>query len=207
MECTKCGKRIRGKRQSYEYAVDAGLDPKEYSVILENVEVMDCGCGQSAVIPALDSLHAAIAVAIAVDPHPVRPSGLKFVRRFLGMTQKHFADLVRSTSESVCYWETGHRTMSPEMDVNVRTRCLVELHRDSRVAATKLMERGDVVELMERLFQRVEASADWPVVQFHARPHPKLSTANSIMDGNGLPMAWAIPELERIQNGHRGSVN
>lgn len=76
---------------------DVGLNPKEYTLILEDVELGNCKCGESIVIQEMETLHLRIAVALVADDRQLRPTGLQFMRRLLGMTPNAFAKLIPPT--------------------------------------------------------------------------------------------------------------
>jgi putative zinc finger/helix-turn-helix YgiT family protein len=108
MQCVSCGMKSMHKRQlsSYEY-LESGLR----GVFLQGVTLHECkNCGEEEVsIPAIEALHCAIANALASKDQRLQPSEVRFLRKYLGLSGRDFASLLRVTPETVSRWENPKR--------------------------------------------------------------------------------------------------
>jgi putative zinc finger/helix-turn-helix YgiT family protein len=90
----------------YEY-VESGLR----GVILKGVGIHVCkSCGEEEVtIPAIEALHQTIANTLASKGQRLQPSEVRFLRKYLGLSGRDFASLLRVTPETVSRWENPKR--------------------------------------------------------------------------------------------------
>lgn len=96
-------------RESHRYD-DCGLP----YVVLENMAVSRCAkCGAEMVaVPAIEQLHAFIAVTVASKNTMLVPEEVRFLRKYLGCSGQDFASLAGVTPETVSKWENGRRSIS-----------------------------------------------------------------------------------------------
>ncbi len=124
--CEHCGQELKVRRQAYEYTELAGLSPKEYTVLVEGIDLYECACGLAPEIPNVEGLHYAIGTALITDESPIRSSGFVFLRKTLGMTQARFSKWVGITSEYLSEIENGRRPSLAQETV-IRLRFFAEL--------------------------------------------------------------------------------
>ncbi|HYN36353.1 MAG TPA: type II TA system antitoxin MqsA family protein [Actinomycetota bacterium] len=113
MTCIECGGKLKTKKENYRYLA-CGLP----NVTLAGVEVRRCGtCGNhEVVIPHIERLHEALAMAVV--KHEARLSGgeVRFLRKYLGYSGVDFAALIGVSPETVSRWENKKETMGPSAE-------------------------------------------------------------------------------------------
>jgi putative zinc finger/helix-turn-helix YgiT family protein len=100
--CPICGKGdLTSRRETRRYG--RGID-----VTLMNVTVRHCpACGEEfVVIPAMATLHRAIAHSLAKAPARLAPGEVRFLRTYLGYSSADFARLIGVSPETVSRWES-----------------------------------------------------------------------------------------------------
>lgn len=100
-KCPTCRSEMRGSLVSHNYR-ECGLE----FVTLENVPVYDCQrCGEHVLsIPAIEQLHRGIALALAHKPFRLMPQEVKFIRRYLGLSNVDFARTMGVSREQASRW-------------------------------------------------------------------------------------------------------
>jgi hypothetical protein len=53
------------------------------NIVLNNVEVRTCDCGEAVVLPNVDGLHRAIATALLMTAGPLSPAEIAYLRKFV----------------------------------------------------------------------------------------------------------------------------
>lgn len=132
MICPECGNDLKSSRQRYDYASLAGLDPQQYTVLLEDVNVEECDCGQTPEIRGVERLQYLIGLELVRHTEPLRSSAIRFLRKLLGMRQEDFGELVGVTPECVSKWENaaeirGAQPVGARQEIVLRLHVLVKL--------------------------------------------------------------------------------
>lgn len=101
MKCTECGNAMTKSIGDHQYA-ESGLE----HVTLRNVTKYTCeSCGARRVnIFAIDSLHKTLARTFANKPARLIPSEVRFLRDYLDLTNKDFAELMGVSPEQTSRW-------------------------------------------------------------------------------------------------------
>lgn len=117
MKCEACGKPMISSEENYNYAA-SGLP----YVTLKGVEVRRCAnCGEhEVVIPKIEQLHQAIAIAVVSKKSRLMPAEVKFLRKHLGWSGADFARHMGVAAETVSRWENGREPMGAVADRLVR---------------------------------------------------------------------------------------
>lgn len=152
MKCPQCGHGMKTGRENYLYR-ESGLP----NVTLVGIEVSRCPeCGEhEAVIPKIEQLHRALAVAVAQKAPGLIPEEIRFLRKYLGWSGGDFAEHMGVAAETVSRWENGSTTMSATAERLLRLAALrLEPVRDYPLEILKGVARGKAVE--QRLQARVE---------------------------------------------------
>ena len=118
MTCIECGGKLKTKKENYRYLA-CGLP----NVTLSGVEVRRCGtCGDhEVVIPHIERLHEALAMAVAKHEARLSGSEVRFLRKYLGYSGVDFAALIGVSPETVSRWENKKETMGPSAERLLRT--------------------------------------------------------------------------------------
>lgn len=103
-KCPKCRAQMRGSVQEHRYT-ECGLD----YVLLKNVAVFECDeCGERVLrIPAIEKLHRGIAHVIARRPSRLRPAEVRFLRKYLGLSNQDFAKTMGVSESQASRWTTS----------------------------------------------------------------------------------------------------
>ncbi|CAN5537400.1 hypothetical protein BH09MYX1_BH09MYX1_07620 [soil metagenome] len=115
--CPDCEGPLTSTFESYNY-VESGLS----SVHVGPIEVRRCEACKSAmpVIPAIESLHRALAKMLVEQPSPLRGEEIRFLRKYLGFRGADFASVMGVQKETVSRWETGATPMGGASDRALR---------------------------------------------------------------------------------------
>lgn len=113
MKCAECSKPVSVSHENYAYT-SSGLP----YVTLVGVEVRRCGaCGDhEVVIPRIEELHRAIAMAVIEKRTRLTAAEIRFLRKYLGWSGIDFARHMGVTPESVSRWENEREQMTPVAD-------------------------------------------------------------------------------------------
>ncbi len=108
MNCLNCGHEMTTGREDYPYDA-CGLP----NVTLAGVEVRRCAaCGEhEVVIPAVESLHQALATAVIERREKLLPIEVRYLRKYLGLAANELATQMGVTPETVSRWENGAQPM------------------------------------------------------------------------------------------------
>ncbi|MDD5307077.1 MAG: helix-turn-helix domain-containing protein [Deltaproteobacteria bacterium] len=137
MKCLTCGKAMTSARENYNYSA-CGLP----HVTLKGVEVRRCrSCGEhEVVIPRIEDLHQAIAMAVVAKKSRLMPAEVRFLRKHLGWSGTDFARHMGVAAETVSRWENGREPMGAVADRLLRL-----------LVATKAPERDYVIDSLAEL--------------------------------------------------------
>lgn len=113
MKCVDCGGTMSTRRGNYKYTA-SGLP----YVTLRNVEIRRCkACGEEeVVIPRIENLHRALALAVITKPSRLTPEEIRFLRKYLGWSGTDFAKYMGVKPESVSKWENDKAAMGAVAD-------------------------------------------------------------------------------------------
>lgn len=112
-KCPDCGGVIVSSIEDYLYD-EGGLS----HVKLSGVEVRRCrSCkGVTAMIPAIENLHRALAKLLIEQPLTLRGEEVRFLRKYLGFRGIDFAAVMGVAKETVSRWETDAKPMGTSAD-------------------------------------------------------------------------------------------
>jgi putative zinc finger/helix-turn-helix YgiT family protein len=110
MKCTECGNAMTKAIGDHHYT-ESGLD----NVMLRGVSKYECpSCGSKRVaIPAISQLHRAIALALAQKPARLVSAEVAFLRDYLDLSNRDFADLMGVTPEHTSRWASSAEISGP----------------------------------------------------------------------------------------------
>ncbi|HTE54169.1 MAG TPA: type II TA system antitoxin MqsA family protein [Kofleriaceae bacterium] len=147
--CQSCGAEMHPSVENYNYA-ECGLD----YVTLQNVTVFRCPeCGEHVLrIPAIEGLHRLIAFTVARKPSRLQAHEVKFLRKYLGLSNRDFAKTMGVTPEQSSRWTTTEPMGAPAERL---LRVLVERLEPAREYPIEWLqniseERGDSEPLVVR---------------------------------------------------------
>jgi len=113
----ECGGKQVSSRKDYKF-VESGLD----NIVLKNIEVLECPKCKSISprIPRHNSLLRTIALALIAKPYPLSGPEIKYLRKFLGMTQEEFAKYIPSDAAVLSRWENDVQPVGSQSDRLIR---------------------------------------------------------------------------------------
>lgn len=105
--------------------LESGLD----NVVLANVPMHKCtGCGEELVeLKATEGLHRAIALALISKRGPFEPREVKFLRKYLGYSNRDFARKMNVSPETASRWTSEANPMRMSSTAEQLLRVLVYL--------------------------------------------------------------------------------
>lgn len=181
--CEHCDRPFERVSQPFEYAALAGLDPREHTVLLHSIEVDRCACGVSPRIPNVEGLHSALVVALCSHPRRLDPTGLRFLRKTLGLTQRAFGELVGVGDVTVSKWENGASRPAPHTEIAARTCVVSELIEDPSLREVFDIERAHALLRALRQLKPKEVGKDKPVELTSVPPSWRLGPPEDKPDG------------------------
>lgn len=134
MRCLECGTNTKAHRNhDYEYT-ESGLT----NVILSGITVYTCEKCHATYpeLPAVQSLHAAIAKDFLFRREALRGEEVRFLRKEMGIKAKNFAEMLGVTKVAVSRWEHSQRPLAAVTDRLIR--CVFLLHRLSQRPPTEI---------------------------------------------------------------------
>jgi len=122
IECSTCGSPAKVVRGSYPFT-ECGLP----NVVLQGVELIRCGkCStEDAIIPKLNELMRVLALAVVCKPYRLRGEDVKFLRKYLKMTNDEFARLIHINKTNLSKWENNHDRIGPQSDRLIRIMAVI----------------------------------------------------------------------------------
>lgn len=114
-------------------------------VTLLNVELRRCPDGHhvEAVIPALDGLYRALAIAVITKPSRLAPNEVRFLRKHLDWSGRDMARYFGVTPETVSRWESTTNPMSMRPTADRLLRTLVANRERRIIQAERLAQISD----------------------------------------------------------------
>jgi len=115
--CSGCGAMATVVRGDYRY-VESGLN----NVILLGIEIIRCPkCGnEDPIIPRIAGLHRALAYAVASQPFRLQGEDVRFLRKYVAMTQAEFAGLLHVHKSNLSKWEHNEDKIGDQSDRLIR---------------------------------------------------------------------------------------
>lgn len=119
--CPNCKSTITVNRENYKYT-ECGLP----NVTLVDVETRRCAsCGwNGAVIPYVDELHRALAMALIEQKTRLHGHEYRYLRKYLGHSGVDFAGLIGVAPETLSRWENEKEAVPPPADRVIRLMVL-----------------------------------------------------------------------------------
>ncbi len=116
-ECLECGGTTKIVKKDYRFA-ESGLD----NVILKDLEVVVCPkCKtESPRIPRMNDLMRTIAIALIAKPYKLEGQDVRFLRKFLGLTNERFNKLLDIDKAHLSRVENGAIPVSDQADRLIR---------------------------------------------------------------------------------------
>jgi DNA-binding transcriptional regulator YiaG len=116
-ECTACGAAAKVVRGRYQFA-ECGLR----HVTLEGVETIRCAkCGNDEVIiPHMNDLMRTLSLAVVGQPFRLQGEDVRFLRKYLNMTQAEFAGLLHVHKTNLSKWENNQDKIGDQSDRLIR---------------------------------------------------------------------------------------
>jgi putative zinc finger/helix-turn-helix YgiT family protein len=116
--CSACEGPAEVARGDYQYK-ESGLK----NVTLSGIDLIRCQrCGNvDPVIPRINDLHRALALAVASQPFRLQGEDVRYLRKYLGMTQEKLAELLHIHKSSLSKWENNEDKIGEQSDRLIRT--------------------------------------------------------------------------------------
>jgi len=121
MECSNCGHEAKVERGSYQFA-ESGLS----NVVLQGIELVRCDeCGnEDPIIPRVNDLMRALALAVIGQPYRLRGEDVRFLRKYLKMTGVELSQLLHVDKTTLSKWETNDDKIGEQSDRLIRAVAL-----------------------------------------------------------------------------------
>lgn len=121
-ECTACGATVRVVRSKYRFS-ECGLRDVE----LHGIEIVRCAkCGnEDVIIPRMNDLMRVLALAVVSRPYRLQGEDIRFLRKYLNMTQAEFAELIHVHKTNLSKWENNEDKAGDQSDRLIRAVALV----------------------------------------------------------------------------------
>jgi YgiT-type zinc finger domain-containing protein len=108
-KCPECGAEMKSEIRDHQFA-ESGLE----NVWLKGVTVHVCPNGhERLIIPALAQVHRALALAIVETGHRLTGPEVKYLRKYLGRSNKDFARLMGVSESQASRWANGEEMGRP----------------------------------------------------------------------------------------------
>ncbi len=120
-ECSACGAKAEIMRGTYQFR-ESGLR----CVVLQGVEIIRCPeCGnEDPIIPRVNDLMRALARAVIRKPCRLEGDDVRFLRKYLRMTQEQLASLLHVDKTNVSKWENREDRVGAQSDRLIRAVAL-----------------------------------------------------------------------------------
>ncbi len=117
LNCLECNGPLRLVRKDYRF-VESGLD----NVILKDLEVLVCDQCKTETprLPRLNDLMRTLAVALITKPYALEGQDVRFLRKFLGLTNEGFAAILNVDKSHLSRVENGATPVSATADRLIR---------------------------------------------------------------------------------------
>jgi transcriptional regulator with XRE-family HTH domain len=114
-QCAECGGGATVSRKNYRF------DQMGIPVELQKIEVIDCpNCGESPIIPNMNELMDALAMAVVCHPCTLRGAEVRFLRKYVNKSAREFAQYLHIEHTSLSKIENSQRKLSATLDKLVR---------------------------------------------------------------------------------------
>jgi DNA-binding transcriptional regulator YiaG len=113
--CPTCGKKYHIEIGDYCFR-ESGLD----NVWLEDVEILNCDCGQSASVPRVPDILAIIADIIIKQNSMLSGKEIRFLRKNMWVKAGDFAAMLEVDPLTLAKWEAGEESPAPYLDKRIR---------------------------------------------------------------------------------------
>jgi len=155
-KCVDCGTSVVGVHKTYHYT-ECGLS----DIKLDDILVFECRCGSvMPEIPAIESLHHALALAILQKKSLLSSEEVRFLRKMARLTQAQLAEIMGVHKTRPSKWESGEEPIGKENDRVLRSCGLFGMlqqavNSDDPVeatrAATSMIRSLDVAKIFKEL--------------------------------------------------------
>ena len=117
LNCLECGGPLHLVRKDYRFT-ESGLD----NVILKDLEVLVCDQCKSEIprLPRLNDLMRTLAAALIAKPYPLEGQDVRFLRKFLGLTNEAFAAILNVDKSHLSRVKNGATPVSAIADRLIR---------------------------------------------------------------------------------------
>lgn len=117
IDCLECGGPLRLVLREYRFA-ESGLD----NVVLKNIEVLVCDQCKTETprLPRLNDLMRTIALGLITKPYKLEGQEIRFLRKFLGLSNEEFAAILDVDKSHLSRVENGATPVSATADRLVR---------------------------------------------------------------------------------------
>jgi YgiT-type zinc finger domain-containing protein len=115
--CSQCGRDATKKRGNYWFR-ESGLN----NVLLKDIELFQCEycrC-EDPVIPRMNELMRVIAMALAEKPYALVGEEVRFLRKYLGMSQDTFSSVLGCDKTVLSKWERNQQAIGAKSDRLIR---------------------------------------------------------------------------------------
>jgi len=155
VECNACGAKAAVVRGSYRFT-ECGLR----NVKLQGVEIARCPeCGdEQVIIPRLDELMRTLVFAVISQPYRLQGEDVRFLRKYLKMTQTEFASYLDIDKTNLSKWENNEDKIGEQSDRLIRSIALA--------LGDGLKDR---IEDIVRLFPNIHKSKRRPGLEYDAQ--------------------------------------
>jgi transcriptional regulator with XRE-family HTH domain len=155
-QCSNCGRMAHVRRSDYRF------DEMGLPVVLQRIEVVTCQyCGNvDPIIPNINDLMHALALAVICDPCKLNGDEFRFLRKYVGKSGEEFGKLLHLGKTHVCKIETGATPIGDQTDKLVRFLVL-HLSPELRAKADQFMKLlPDISDDCANLKQEVHIDPD-----------------------------------------------
>jgi DNA-binding transcriptional regulator YiaG len=116
-QCSNCAKPVHIIHGNYEFK-ESGLD----NVVLCGIEIIKCDhCGnEDPILPALDHLFRAIALALVSKPYRLAGEEVRFLRKYLKLTGDKLSRLLHVDKTTLSKWENNDDPVGTQSDLAIR---------------------------------------------------------------------------------------
>lgn len=115
--CSNCSKPAHVIHGNYEFK-ESGLE----NVVLCGIEIIRCAhCGnEDPILPALDHLFRAIALALITKPYRLVGEEVRFLRKYLKFTGDKLSRLLHVDKTTLSKWENNDDPVGTQSDLAIR---------------------------------------------------------------------------------------
>ena len=155
--CSACGARADVIRGDYRYK-ESGLR----NVILSGIDLIRCRkCGNvDPVIPRMNELHRALALAVAGQLFRLQGEDVRYLRKYLGMTQDQFAELLHIHKSNLSKGENNDDKIGEQSDRLIRVVVLT-LGEGLQKKAADVVRTFPAIRRTKRKRLEVDAQDDY----------------------------------------------